>query len=271
MFEFTKCHSLGNDFILLDFYKKSKNELTKLISNTNWKSFVIKSCDKHFGVGADGILIISQNNEILIFNADGSQAELCLNGLRCAAYYLFKKYKLPPFFSCIMGGQKIDCEIDNKSVINQIKIKSSIEEKTIKISDQKLSGHFLQIPNPHFIIQKKITNKNFLKLSPLIESHKNFKNKTNIEFIWHSNENNYEMLVYERGVGPTLACGSGATAVFYLISQLNKIKLNQKIIIKMPGGKLTLWLDKDKKINMQAEANFIFTASFNKDFLEFLF
>lgn len=263
---FIKYQSLGNDFILLDFWKKTKNEFTKLIIHKNWQSFVIKSCHRHFGVGADGVLIITPNNELLIFNADGSQAEICLNGLRCATYYLFEKYNLDKKFNIKMGGKTIECQIDKSNVINKINISSKIEKKTVSIKDLKVKGHYLQIPNPHFIIQKKITQKDLLNFGKLIENNQEFENKTNVEFIYQNGASSYNMLVHERGVGPTLACSSGATAVVKLLFDTKQIKQNQKIKINMPGGTLICWIDKNKKINLQAKAQQVFTGTLQQIF-----
>ena len=264
--KFIKYQSLGNDFILLDFYKKTQTQINKIILDSKWKNFVINSCDRHFGIGADGILIISKK-EILIFNSDGSQAEICLNGLRCATDFLYKNYKFPIQFNLIMGGKIIECEINKINskieIINKINVSSEIEEKTIEINQKKIKGHYLQIPNPHFIIQKKITSKDLLNWGQLIENYPEFKNKTNVEFIHKkdSSINSIDLLVHERGCGPTLACSSGATAVLYFLFKTKQIKLNQKIKINMPGGTLVCWIDKNGKINLQAQAQLIFNGN----------
>ena len=140
-------------------------------------------------------------------------------------------------------------------------------EKTIEIKNRTFKGHYLQIPNPHFIIQKKITSKDLLNLGQLIEAHPEFPNKTNVEFIHKIDSSSklkttsIDLLIHERGCGQTLACSSGATAVLYFLFKTKQIKLNQKIKINMPGGTLVCWIDKNGKVNLQAKAQLVFNGN----------
>jgi len=274
--QFLKYHSLGNDFIIIDLYKKPEFYVEKILTNNSWQNFVVNNCKRHFGIGANGILIIKENRicsipELLIFNRDGSQAEICLNGLRCAALHLHKQYNFPEFFKCKMGNKVIECQIlksqerdENPQTITQIETTEMPEEKTITTpSGKKFNGYFLNLENPHFVILSKIEQEEFLSVALLIESHNEFANKTNVEFAWQTGKNSHETLVYERGCGPTLACSSGASAVLWLLFKLNKIEKNQKIELCMPGGKLLCWIDENQKISLQAKAHLVFTGNFS--------
>jgi len=111
---FVKYHSLGNDFIVFDWYKRPASYMENELHGAAWKQFIARICDRHYGVGADGVLIVTScpqagMPEMLIFNADGSPAEMCLNGLRCVAHYLFNTYKFPEHFSIKVGSRVIDC------------------------------------------------------------------------------------------------------------------------------------------------------------------
>src|SRR3989338_293477 len=105
---FVKYQSLGNDFIVFDWFKKPTSFIQEELKDAQWKEFVIKTCDRHFGVGADGVLIITccpQEGvpEILVFNADGSNGQTCLNGLRCVAKHLFDTHHFPKEFRIKMS------------------------------------------------------------------------------------------------------------------------------------------------------------------------
>ena len=113
---FFKYQSLGNDFILLDWLDESKYDF-----DANWSKLVQCLCDRHYGIGADGVLIIRKNGselESLIFNADGSYGDKCLNGLRCVAHYLVIQKNYPPKLEIFMGNKLMQCEVGTKVTIN---------------------------------------------------------------------------------------------------------------------------------------------------------
>ena len=117
---FTKLHSLGNDFILLDWRNrdwqdKTEQAITKIITQKTWQNFVVSSCKRRYGIGADGILVLykkDNQHHVLIFNADGSQAELCLNGARCVAHYVHSKNNTASNINIYMSNKRIACAIN---------------------------------------------------------------------------------------------------------------------------------------------------------------
>ena len=262
---FFKYQSLGNDFILFDFYPS-----VNLKEDKNWNSIAQKLCNRHFGIGADGVLVLFNNQklkvpQILIFNADGSQAEICLNGLRCVAHYLYKNHDFPVQFKIEMGGKLIDCQIEESDGENEIvtKIPSPLYlgEKEIDVNGTKFCGHVVNVGNPHFIILQE-TDVNWLKkYGHLIEGHKEFPNKTNVEFVWQDNKSIFNMLVYERGCALTLACSSGATAVIFLLNYLKKVLGEEKVFLKMPGGRLCCWIEQEQQVVLQAKADLVFKGA----------
>ena len=113
---FIKYQSLGNDFILYDWYKKPAVFVQQALKDAGWAQFVKDLCDRHFGVGADGILIIKSSPEtsfpeMLIFNADGSQAQMCMNGVRAAAHYLFTHHGVQKIFKIRVGQRDVECSV----------------------------------------------------------------------------------------------------------------------------------------------------------------
>ncbi|MBD3273179.1 diaminopimelate epimerase [Candidatus Dependentiae bacterium] len=262
---FFKYQSIGNDFIIFDCFHKDIETLNSTILNKSWKPFVIKICKRHFGIGADGVLIIKKDKEgklpeLLVYNSDGSKAEICINGLRCAALHLRDYHDLDKKLKIKIGQKITTCQINKNNVnikISNIQYKKS---KEIKVHEKNFLGHIVKVPNQHFVIPQKITSDWLSKNGKLIESHKAFKGKTNVEFVWPKDQKNkfYNVLVYERGVGPTLACGSGAAAIVWSLFRTHKIKINQKINLMFPGGKIVCWIDKNKKVSLQAPCKLVF-------------
>lgn len=267
---FYKYQSVGNDFIIFDAYHKDKQILNDIISSKKWKPFVIKSCKRHFGVGADGILIISNDEkeklpELFIYNSDGSKAEICINGLRCIAFHLREYHDFDKKLKIKVSNKIINCQINKNNVIVKVPGAKYNGTKDIKIHEKNILGHLVKIPNQHFVIPQKTTLDWLEKNGKLIESNKRFKGKTNVEFVWPKDPNNnfYNALVYERGVGPTLACGSGAGAICWSLFKSQKIQVNQKVNLIFPGGKIICWIDKNKNISIQANAKLIFKGQIN--------
>lgn len=280
---FIKYQSLGNDFIVFDWYKRPASYMENELHSTAWKQFIARICDRHYGVGADGILIITNcpqagMPEMLIFNADGSQAEMCLNGLRCVAHYLFITYKFPEHFSIKVGTRVIDCLMQQSKeqpgmyeVVATVGVITNEGTKTIKTAAGDFQGHVVQVGNPHFIVFDTITQEMLQLHGKLIESHESFPNRTNVEFVWDGGEGKgekiFNVMVYERGCGVTLACSSGAAAITGLLAEQGSIIKNQKIILHMLGGNVSAWVDNRGYIVLQAGAQQLFKGVL-EDYIE---
>ncbi|MCF7799467.1 diaminopimelate epimerase [Candidatus Babeliales bacterium] len=274
--KFFKFQSLGNDFIIFDLFKRPNFYFQKIIDQNNFTNFIAKICNRNFGVGADCVLMLKTNQvlnlpEVIVFNADGSLGQVCLNGLRCIAHFLYKNYNFISPFNIKMGTKIFECIIDTKEIanLNSLKITNKIseikylEKKTLyNIENKNLAGHVVDVGNPHFVIFEK-TDLSWLKQNgSKIENHEYFANKTNTEFVWQEKnceKNIFNMLVYERGCGITLACSSGATATLYTLLNLKKINETEKILLKMPGGQITGWIE-EQKVFLQAESFFVFSG-----------
>lgn len=295
---FTKSHSLGNDFIILD---QNKNDQNNIESHPNWSDTVKKLCNRHTGIGADGILIIpkkeiaADSSNVKIFNADGSNGNICLNGARCVADYLHKTNKTPKKspskIFIVMGNKSIEHQILPSDEGNNLLITQKIDIGTVQKTEsyeKKFLGHVVDVGNPHFIILQEKTLSWLRKHGKKIESYKKFPNKTNVEFIWPKKETvspsmfEYNMIVYERGCGITQACSSGVAAVMTLLySQKAKVSpptkalppmkvpppiknttfhvgQNKKIKIQMPGGEIISWITSDEKVALQTKATIVF-------------
>lgn len=289
---FYKYQSLGNDFILFDWYKKPETFVEQMLVEPNLQDLIVKICQPHIGVGADGVLILKGNTnarvaEMLIFNKDGSRAEICLNGLRCVAQHLFMNYNFPEKFQIKAGQRIVDCTVKNvKDNPEQVIVKNNIGkieyigEKTIKTSQGLISGHCASVGNPHFVIFEKRDISWLATFGSEIETHKEFEtptsSKTNVEFVWQEDSQkksqeksinmpkNFSSIVYERGCGITLACSSGAAAIYGTLLKLGLVNKNEDIQITMPGGTVLCSTDQAENITLCAPANIVFNGILGK-------
>lgn len=277
---FIKYQSLGNDFVLYDWYKKPLVFVQNTLKDAHWNQFVCEACDRHFGVGADGVLVIkstaeSSFPEMLIFNADGSQAQMCLNGLRCAAHYLFTHHGVQKNFKIMIGQQIVDCLIaEGKSKNDPFEVITTVpsavygEKVQVQITAGSFEGHVVSVGNPHLVILQKCENHWLSDHGKDLESHMLFPQRTNVEFVWEDTDcrlpdnikKAYKLLVYERGVGITLACSSGAAAALWTLYTLGRIQQDEHVLLTMLGGTLIGSIDQNKNIMLRASAEMVFSG-----------
>ena len=249
---FTKIHGLGNDFIVIDNFNGRIKFSNKQIS------FL---CDRHKGIGADGLILVEKaegtNCFMNYYNADGSQAEMCGNGVRCVTRFLKDYYfKNEENFKIMTraGIKEVSYEKDDTFSVNMGKpvfIHKDFPKNELKL--EGLNLNFVSMGNPHavaFVEDLGVYDLN--ELGKRIENDKNFPNKINFELVKQINNQELEMLVWERGCGRTLACGTGACAVYVLARKHKKVA--EEVSINLPGGKLFLTEKKNGEIIMRGEA-----------------
>ena len=274
--DFIKYQSLGNHFILVDRLLESETSTQALITDPAWPQCVRDICMPNFGIGADGILLVAQNQasnlpEMRIFNADGSQAENCLNGLRCVAHYLFTHKELPRNFTIKLGNRTISCSIvgdkNNPEIITAVGTASYQEYTTIQAASMSFTGHVTHIGNPHFVIEQKISTDFLREYGKALESHAFFPHKTNVEFFWmepttkgSTTPFTITMIPFERGCGLTLACSTGAAVTLDVLQRIGRVHFGEKVTCIMPGGAVIGWLDEQKTIFLQAQAHYVFSG-----------
>jgi len=259
-----KVHSLGNDFLIID--EDESNDLREK------ESLAIRICERHTGVGADGVLMISIPDKkkgivhFRIFNSDGTEAELSGNGLRCAAAYLYFKDRVNKphiLFKTTAGTRRCDLISRDKNTF-ELKVemgKPKLTSKDIpfddgisheKIIDYPLTIHQKKYPitlvnlgNPHCAIffDRFPSKLEWHEIGREIESHPFFPSKINIEFIRVLNRKEIEVLFWERGVGETLSCGSGSCAA--AIASILKGQTDNKVDVRTAMGKLEVEWDND--------------------------
>jgi len=285
--KFTKMHGLGNDFILINCIKQEIKEPSELAKEV---------CDRHFGIGADGILLVLPSEcadfKMKLFNYDGSEGEMCGNGIRCFAKYIYEKNlsKKEKINIETLAGIKIaELSIqDNKVVSIRVdmglpKLKKKEVPVTFGNPDDMMLNEEIKLPNgeklkltavntgvPHTVLfVDNIEAVNVLKLGSLIRHFKEvFPEGTNVNFVQILEKNNFKVRTYERGVeNETLACGTGATAVSVAVTLLNRTDANKPIKLTFKGGEIKTEIKMEdgriKNIFMIGPAKIVFEGEYS--------
>tara|TARA_Y100000589_G_scaffold127473_1_gene121357 strand:- start:4585 stop:5442 length:858 start_codon:yes stop_codon:yes gene_type:complete len=279
---FEKYQGNGNDFIIIDSREIDYHK-NFLLNNFNSNNL----CDRNFGIGADGIIFIlnavNKDNDarMVIYNSDNSEAEMCGNGIRCLIKFL-KDTSLNNYPKCeyrieTKAGLKVSTYNQGKIKVNMGKpffeshiIPTSISEKIknipakdFDINNFKSTGYACSMGNPHLVFFVDSLKKvNICELGPLFEKNEFFPKKTNVHFCKIINSKNIEVLVWERGSGATLACGTGACAIHSVAFRLGYC--HNKSTIKLPGGILDIeWNDKNDEVYMTGGAERVFSGQYN--------
>jgi len=275
--KFEKMHGLGNDFILVDGFKE------KLPVDLH--NIATALCDRHFGIGADGLMVVLPSEKadirMRIINSDGSEAEMCGNGIRCFAKFVHDAgYVHTDEFSVeTMAGIMTPRLVRDKAIITGVRV--DMGEPALERSAVPMLGPAGQAVNepleagdtlfyvtallmgvPHCVIFVDDVSKVELeKYGPLLEKHPLFPRKTNVHFLEVINDSEIKMRVWERGAGITLACGTGACASL-VAAVLNK-KTGRKAKIHLPGGMLEIEWAVNNHVYMTGPAEKVFCGEVN--------
>ncbi len=274
MIEFHKYHGAGNDFIMI-------NNLDGTIKLE--PDFISHICDRNFGIGADGLILIEKSSKAELFmnylNSDGTTAEMCGNGVRCAVKFFLSETQKTLKQSEVLprsvlvdtraGVKKVEVNNDDTYSVNMGTpiFKHPDFPETLKMSEvlpRSVEGYnfnCVSMGNPHAVaIVENLENVDLKSVGPKVETNSIFPNKINVEFMEKINETYYKVKVWERSCGETLACGTGACAVFSVIDEFSaeKIPDDKEIILEFPGGKLYLSKNHKGEIILRGPATFVF-------------
>ena len=262
---FTKMHGLGNDYIFID---RIKNKYPLLLDDKLPKLARYLS-KEHFGVGGDGIILIDSSNKadfkMRIFNKDGSEAEMCGNGIRCFAKYIYDNkmtVKDKISIETLSGIKEVEFIKNKNGIAEEYKVNMGIPKvegvARLNILNQPFIINKVSIGNPHAVIFVRDVDKiNIERYGPLIENHPSFPKKTNVEFVEVLDRNLIKMRVWERGSNETYACGTGACAA--VIAGCNRNVTNRKVKVLLRGGELYInWDEKSNFVYMQGIATKVF-------------
>ena len=275
--EFTKYHGLGNDFILIDNRQSSEPLVTP--------KQAVKLCDRHFGIGADGVIFAlpaespDADYTMRIFNSDGSEPEMCGNGIRCLARFLAdlqapsqeaQKYQIDTLAGIITpqlqpdGHVTVDMGIPRLTAAEIPTTLVAPDQKAIaqplEVVGQTWSVTCVSMGNPHCItFVDNVAEISLENIGPEFEHHPVFPQRTNTEFIEVVSPDYLKMRVWERGAGITLACGTGACAS--LVAGVLTGQCHRKATIELPGGPLVIeWSELNQRIYMTGPAELVFTG-----------
>lgn len=262
--KFTKVHGQGNDFVVV-------NNLDGKL--TEYAATAVKVCDRHFGVGADGLVLILPSEiadfKMRIFNSDGSEAEMCGNATRCVARYVYEKgltTKTKLSLETLAGLIKPELIFEDNKIVTvkvdmgkprlkraEIPVTGSAEEEAIAIPIEVdgliYEATCVSMGNPHCVIFVEDMNEVLLdKIGPQIETHPLFPRKTNVEFVQVLGPQEMRMRVWERGAGITLACGTGTCAT--LVAAALNGKTDRQALVHLDGGDLFVEWASDDHIYM---------------------
>ena len=276
--KFTKMHGCGNDYIYINGFQEKIVQKEKIIPFLS---------DRHFGIGGDGVIFINPSPiadfEMETYNADGSRAEMCGNGIRCVAKYVYDKGLTDKTVLTIesMGKIKeITLSTENGTVktvrvdmgepelmASKIPVVSNQERvvgELIEVNGEQYPITCVSMGNPHAVVflqdtdqLKSLDSIEIEKIGPKFENHSKFPNRINTEFVEVIDRNHVAMRVWERGTGETLACGTGccATAVASVLNDLTE----RKITVSVLGGEIEIeWNQETNHVIMSGPATIVF-------------
>ncbi len=279
---FTKMHGAGNDYVYVDGFAHTlptdPAEVARQVS------------DRHFGIGADGLILICPSEradaEMRMYNADGSYSEMCGNGIRCVAKYLYDHGVVKKeVIEVDSGGQLFSLELTlHEGLVDRVRV--DMGEPILRAADiptllpgDSREGYVVDAPlsvegqlyrvtsvsmgNPHCVLFVNRYSDDLVRgLGPAIEKHQAFPNRVNVEFIEIASRTHLRQRTWERGSGETLACGTGASAV--CVAGVLTGRSERRVTIELVGGKLELeWSEADNHVYMTGPATEVYSGEWN--------
>ncbi|MEW6052451.1 MAG: diaminopimelate epimerase [Nitrospirota bacterium] len=276
---FTKMHGLGNDFVVVDCMQEACPHGTE-----DLRTFSRRACDRRFGIGADQLLLLYPSDKadfrMRILNADGSEVEMCGNGIRCLARYIWdrnlsgkrildietlagiiKPEKAADMVRVDMGEPVFDPEripvAIQASESSQWHESGMIIDYPLQVADREFRITCVSMGNPHAVILvDHVDGFPVSRYGPMIETHPLFPNRVNVEFFEILSEKEIRMRVWERGSGETTACGTGASAV--AVAAHRKGLAGRSVTVHLAGGDLFIEWDQNNRVYMTGPAVHVF-------------
>ena len=278
--KFTKMHGCGNDYIYI-------NGFAEQIAQDEKPALVQKISDRHFGIGGDGAIFINPSDEadfeMEMYNADGSRAEMCGNGIRCVAKYVYDNGLTDKTEISIVSCGQVkylelflkDGQVDTVRVnmgapefraamipVTAEKEDMSVINEPITVQGETYKMTCMSMGNPHAVVfVEDVEHLDIEKIGPYFETHERFPKRTNTEFVKVIDKNHVQMRVWERGTGEPLACGTGCCAAAAACI-LNGLTF-ETVTVKLLGGELEITWDREAdRIYMTGSATTVFTGEY---------
>ncbi len=287
--EFTKMHGLGNDYVYVNCFNETVDDPAQT---------AIAVSSRHFGIGADGLILICPSEiadvKMRMFNADGSEAQMCGNGIRCVAKYVYDhnltrsetEFSIPglgtfPTSLQIETGRgvlTVGLDVDENDTVSRVCVNmgqpileavqipvaagtETVIDLPLAIEGQELSMTCVSMGNPHAVFFcEDLHDIDLIHIGPLIEHHELFPERVNVHFVKSVGPNEFIMQTWERGSGITLACGTGACAC--AVAGVLAGRCQRQTVAHLPGGDLELyWCEQDNCVYMTGPATEVFTGN----------
>lgn len=276
---FSKYHGLGNDFILVDNRESSEPKISP--------DEAVAACDRNFGVGADGVIFVlpatgETDYTMRIYNSDGSEPEMCGNGIRCMAKFVAdleakdeQKPTLPRTYQIhtLAGTIRPKLQEDGSVTVDMgepgllakeipttlVAADEKVIDKTLTVDGKDYQVSCVSMGNPHCVtFVDDVEAVPLAKIGPLFENHEVFPARINTEFVEVVRPDYLKMKVWERGAGPTLACGTGTCAL--VVAAVLNGKCDRQVEVELPGGNLQIEWASDNRVYMTGPATLVFAG-----------
>jgi diaminopimelate epimerase len=253
--QFVKYEGLGNDFVLVEEAAWSTSGLA-----------APQVCDRHFGVGADGVLVVGPGRSegsvgsMVVLNADGSRPEMCGNGLRCVALALASRLGIQGVLVIDTDSGPKTCVVDGALVSVEMGLARLGGPVTVEVAGRSVTLERASLGNPHAVTFDPLP---FEELAPRLAVHEAFPGGANVEFVRDTGEA-LEVRVWERGAGPTLACGTGACAVAAVACAVGRRRAGEEQVVRLPGGELRVLVREDGSVRMTGPARSVFSGEMGR-------
>ena len=266
---FIKMHGLGNDYVYIDCFPA---ETAELLAKIDLPELARRVSDRHTGIGADGLVLIVPSMvadaRMRMFNADGSEAQMCGNAIRCVGKYLYEsglKAQTYLVIETLAGNRTLELHVKS-GVVEQVTVDMSqprIAQDQLTMDGKTMPFVSVNMGNPHAIFFRDTmpdTNE-VATIGKQIEKNPHFTEGTNVEFVCIRNEKEVDMRVWERGTGETMACGTGACATGVAAMELGKTE--REVTVHLLGGDLHIRWDKQNNVFMTGTATEVFRGTYN--------
>ena len=266
---FVKLHGLGNDYVYFD-------DRDPALGDVDWDrvaDWAPRVADRHRGVGGDGVIVLRRDPEhacrMEMYNADGSRAEMCGNGLRCVARLAFERgYASEPTFTIATdaGPKEVVVLGENDAAVRDVQIEMgpgrlAESDLELAIGDETILGRAADVGNPHFVVPIDVRARDYPvhEIGSQIECDPAFPNRVNVEFVHVVDRKNVDFRVWERGSGETQACGTGACAAALVLHARGDV--DSTVTIHLLGGPLEITVGEEGAITMRGATEEAFRGS----------
>lgn len=264
MLQFTKMEGLGNDYVYVNCLEHMPEDLPGL---------AVRVSDRHFGIGSDGLICICPSDcadvKMRMFNADGSEGEMCGNGIRCVGKFVYDKglvRKTTVTVETLAGIKTLELTVEN-NLVSMVKVQMGkpeiFEPVSIFVKGMTYTANPVSVGNMHAVVYlNDIDDMDLEAIGPGFENHPVFPRKPNTEFVEIKDRTHLKMRVWETGSGETMACGTGACAVLAATAALGLCE--REVTVHLPGGDLNIcWFEEDGQIYMTGPAVTVFEGTMN--------